>query len=111
MEEGVEEEVGIGDTNMLEIVLVELVGIFCAVMNQKFSSHCLLNLELPAKLALHQNELDIQLLLQDKLKFYLPESLLYKINNPDAEFLIHIGIVLLVIILIVLLIGTLICKT
>ena len=27
MEEGVEEEVGIGDTNMLEIVLVELVGI------------------------------------------------------------------------------------
>ena len=27
MEEGVEEEVGIGDTNMLEILLVELVGI------------------------------------------------------------------------------------
>ena len=42
---------------------------------------------------------------QDKLKFYLPESLLYKINNPDAEFLFHIGIVLLVIVLIVLLIG------
>jgi len=57
-------EEGIGDTNMLEIVLVEL----------------------------------------DKLKFYLPESLLYKINNPDAEFLFHIGIVLLVIVLIVLLI-------
>ena len=32
MEEGVEEEVGIGDTNMLEIVLVELVRIFCAVL-------------------------------------------------------------------------------
>ena len=49
--------------------------------------------------------------LQDKLKFYLPESLLYKINNPDAEFLIHIGIVLLVIILIVLLIGNQQCTT
>ena len=51
------------------------------------------------------NKLDIQIVFQDKLKFYLPESLLYKINNPDAEFLIHIGIVLLVIVLIVLLIG------
>ena len=50
-------------------------------------------------------KLDIQIIFQDKLKFYLPESLLYKINNPDAEFLIHIGIVLLVIVLIVLLIG------
>ena len=28
MGEGVEEEVGIGDTNMLDIVLVELVGAF-----------------------------------------------------------------------------------
>ena len=46
-----------------------------------------------------------KIIFQDKLKFYLPESLLYKINNPDAEFLIHIGIVLLVIVLIVLLIG------
>ena len=31
MGEGVEEEVGIGDTNMLEIVLVELVGIMSEV--------------------------------------------------------------------------------
>ena len=50
-------------------------------------------------------KVDIQIIFQDKLKFYLPESLLYKINNPDAEFLFHIGIVLLVIVLIVLLIG------
>ena len=41
MEEGVEEEVGIGDTNMLEIVLVELVGIFCAIVILNMSSHCL----------------------------------------------------------------------
>ena len=36
MEEGVEEEVGIGDTNMLEIVLVELVGILCTMLNRNF---------------------------------------------------------------------------
>ena len=43
MEEGVEEEVGIGDTNMLEIVLVELVGILCTMLNLYSSSHCLSN--------------------------------------------------------------------
>ena len=52
---------------------------------------------------LHKHHLSFQ----DKLKFYLPESLLYKINNPDAEFMIHIGVVLLVIVLIILLIGDL----
>ena len=31
-----EEEVGIGDTNMLEIVLVELVGILCTMLNRNF---------------------------------------------------------------------------
>ena len=38
-----EEEVGIGDTNMLEIVLVELVGILCTMLNLYSSSHCLSN--------------------------------------------------------------------
>jgi len=36
----------------------------------------------------------------DKIKFYLPDELLYKINNPDQEFLIHVGIVLALIIII-----------
>ena len=36
----------------------------------------------------------------DKIKFYLPDELLYKINNPDQEFLIHVGIVLGLIIII-----------
>merc|ERR1719300_1405035 len=34
------------------------------------------------------------------MKFYLPEELLYKINNPDLEFVIHISVVLMVIVMI-----------
>ena len=36
----------------------------------------------------------------DKMKFYLPEELLYKINNPDLEFMIHISMVILVIVIV-----------
>jgi len=36
----------------------------------------------------------------DKLKFYLPEELLYKMNNPDLEFMIHISVVVLVIVMV-----------
>ena len=36
----------------------------------------------------------------DKLKFYLPEELLYKMNNPDLEFVIHISVVLMIIVMI-----------
>ena len=30
----------------------------------------------------------------DKMKFYLPDELLYKINNPDMEFCIHVSLFL-----------------
>merc|ERR1719210_3180076 len=36
----------------------------------------------------------------DKAKFYLPDELLYKINNPDLEFILHLSIVIAIIILI-----------
>ena len=41
----------------------------------------------------------------DKLKFYLPDELLYKINNPDLEFGIQVSVTLAVIILISSIIG------
>ena len=41
----------------------------------------------------------------DKLKFYLPDELLYKINNPDLEFGIQVSVILAVIILISSIIG------
>ena len=28
----------------------------------------------------------------DKVKFYLPDELLYKINNPDAEFILYVSV-------------------
>ena len=45
MEEGVEEEVGIGDTNMLEIILVELVGIFSTMVILQFKPLPFLNFQ------------------------------------------------------------------
>ena len=36
----------------------------------------------------------------DKVKFYLPDELLYKINNPDAEFIIQISVAVGVIVMI-----------
>lgn len=36
----------------------------------------------------------------DKMKFYLPEELLYKINNPDLEFMIHVSVVILIIVMV-----------
>ena len=36
----------------------------------------------------------------DKVKFYLPDKLLYKINNPDAEFIIQISVAVGVIVMI-----------
>ena len=41
----------------------------------------------------------------DKLKFYLPDELLYKINNPDLEFVIHVSVLVAVIVLISSIIG------
>ena len=36
----------------------------------------------------------------DKVKFYLPDELLYKINNPDAEFIIQISVAVGVVVMI-----------
>ena len=36
----------------------------------------------------------------DKVKFYLPDKLLYKINNPDAEFIIQISVAVGVVVMI-----------
>lgn len=36
----------------------------------------------------------------DKAKFYLPDELLYKINNPDMEFILQLSVLLAIIILV-----------
>ena len=36
----------------------------------------------------------------DKVKFYLPDELLYRINNPDAEFILYVSVTIVLIILI-----------
>ena len=41
----------------------------------------------------------------DKLKFYLPDELLYKINNPDLEFVIHVSVLVAIIVLVSSIIG------
>ena len=52
-----------------------------------------------------QELMEAILIEMDKLKFYLPDELLYKINNPDLEFGIQVSVILAVIILISSIIG------
>ena len=38
------------------------------------------------------NRLEAVYIELDKVKFYLPDELLYKINNPDAEFILYVSV-------------------